>query len=113
MRRQLDRGAHGGGVHYPWMDAMRSDGVRLAVAETDFVWFGRPTRVKVTRIDYFSEYDRDCAQISDPVRRGDSCFGAGGRTSHSGRTGHNGGAVDEHPRDPAAIARARPHLAVR
>lgn len=68
LRGALERGERGDGVRYPWMDAMRSEGVRRALVRTEFVWRGKPTAVRVSRIVYSSEYEPACAQISDPQR---------------------------------------------
>ena len=68
LRRALERGGRGDGVRYPWMDAMRREGVRRALVRTEFVWHGKPTAVTVSQIVYSSEYDPACAQISDPQR---------------------------------------------
>ena len=68
LRRKLQRGDRGPGIHYPWMDHMRQLGVKRALVHTEFVWRGHPIGTKVLRIVYFSKYDQDCAQISDPER---------------------------------------------
>jgi len=68
MRRLLGGGDRGDGVHCPWMDAMRQEGVRRAVVRTEFLWRGKPTKIWVSEVVYFSEYHGDCAQITDPDR---------------------------------------------
>jgi hypothetical protein len=68
MRRRLDAGELGTGIHHPWMDGMRREGVKLAVAETEFVSVGRPLQARILRIAYFSDYDGDCSQIADAGR---------------------------------------------
>lgn len=68
MRGRLDEGELGTGIHYPWMDSMRREAVRMALAETEFIWFGRPFRTRVLSINYFSEYDPKGSQITDPGR---------------------------------------------
>jgi hypothetical protein len=50
------------------MDKMREAGVKRALLDTNFSWHGRPTNATVARIAYFSEYDTDCSQITDPER---------------------------------------------
>lgn len=66
MRTALEKGGRGEGTRYPWMDSMRREGIRRALVQTAFVWRGNPMEVTVSRIVYFSKYDQDCAQISDP-----------------------------------------------
>lgn len=68
VRQEMEKGARGNGIHYAWMDQMRQEGLKRALVRTEFVWRGKPTGVKVSRIVYFSDYDSDCAQISDPGR---------------------------------------------
>jgi len=68
LRRRLQEGARGDGVHYDWMDEMRREGVKRAMIVVHFVWDGRPKETKVVRTLYFSKYDSDCAQITDPKR---------------------------------------------
>ena len=68
LRYGLEHGGHGDGVHHPWMDEMRQQGVRRALVRTEFVWHKKPTDIKVTRLVYFSTYDGDCGQISDPAQ---------------------------------------------
>ncbi len=70
LRRELEGGARGNGKHYAWMDNMRQAGVKRATVSTSFLWRGRPTNVTASRIVYFSEYDSDCSQITDPDRLG-------------------------------------------
>jgi hypothetical protein len=50
------------------MDAMRREGVKRILVRTEFPLRGRRPAgdVKVVRTLYFSEYDSDCSQISDP-----------------------------------------------
>lgn len=66
VREAMERGDRGDGVHYLWMDGMRREGVKRALVRTEFVWRGKPTEVRLSRIVYFSKYDTSCAQISDP-----------------------------------------------
>jgi hypothetical protein len=47
MRRELERGAHGNGVSYPWMAHMQQLGVRRAMISTEFIWLLRPFFVRV------------------------------------------------------------------
>jgi hypothetical protein len=68
FRDILEGGARGDGIHHPWMDKMRDQGVKRALVRTRFEWHGRPTAVTVIDVLYFSKYDNDCAQITDPKR---------------------------------------------
>ena len=68
LRSMLERGDKGDGVHYPWMDKMRKEGIRRALVQSTFVWRGKPTDVRFSRIVYFSKYDRNCSQVSEPQR---------------------------------------------
>jgi hypothetical protein len=70
LRLSLQEGKHGDGVREPWMGTMRREGVRRALVRTEFSLRGRQPAddVKVSRILYFSEYEGNCAQISDPRR---------------------------------------------
>jgi hypothetical protein len=68
LKRAMEGGARGTGIHYPWMDHMRQLGVKRALVRTEFLRRHHPTGIKVSRIVYFSKYIEDCAQISDPQR---------------------------------------------
>src|SRR5579872_1476575 len=68
LRYGLENGAHGDGVHRPWMDEMRQMGIKRVLVRTEFVWHKRPVDVKATRFVYFSTYEADCGQIADPLR---------------------------------------------
>jgi hypothetical protein len=57
LRGLLERGYRGNGVHYPWMDEMRKEGVRRVVAEVGFVWRHKPEQMSVVKIMYFNNYD--------------------------------------------------------
>lgn len=66
LRDGMEHGGHGGGVHRPWMDEMRQQGIKRALLRTEFVWHEKPTDIKVTRVVYFSTYEGDCGQVADP-----------------------------------------------
>jgi len=76
MRRSLEEGDRGAGVHYPWMDAMKRQGVKRAEVRLKFnvpfhiphIWSARPRKFTAIRTLYFDKYDRDCAQITSPDR---------------------------------------------
>jgi hypothetical protein len=66
MRVDLEHGAHGDGIRYPWMDIMKNLGVQRSKIVLDFAWKGRPADIKVQRILFFKTYDTNCSQITDP-----------------------------------------------
>lgn len=68
LRYALEHGAHGDGVHGPWIDEMRQQGINRVVVQTEFRWDKRPTDVRATYFVYFSTYDGDCGQVADPLR---------------------------------------------
>lgn len=68
LRYWTARGVHGDGVHHPWMDEMREEGIKRVLVGTEFVWHKKPMGIKVTRLVYFSTYEGDCGQISDPAQ---------------------------------------------
>lgn len=68
LRQALSNGSHGDGIHYPWMDEMRRAGVKCVKVELRLRWFFGPRFLKVTREMYFSEYDNQDSQITDPQR---------------------------------------------
>jgi hypothetical protein len=68
LRRDLERGARGDGIRYPWMDKMRQQGVKHALVRVELEWRGKSTDARFSKIVYFSKYDWDCAQISNPQR---------------------------------------------
>jgi hypothetical protein len=68
LRDGLEHGGHGDGIYHAWMDEMRQQGIRRALVSTEFVWHKKPTDIKVTKLVYFSTYEGDCNQISDPAR---------------------------------------------
>jgi hypothetical protein len=68
LRLSLEEGNRGEGVRYPWMDLMKTEGVRRALLVVSFDWDGRAKNVMVDRAVYYNKYDTDCAQISDRAR---------------------------------------------
>lgn len=66
MRSELDAGARGDGIHYPWMDDMRKEGVKRAWVVIFTGLNGQPEQWKVYEVAYYSEYDREGSQITDP-----------------------------------------------
>jgi hypothetical protein len=66
LYRALLRGSRGGGVRYPWMDAMKREGIKrvIVMIEITFDQRGRPKLMSVSGTHYFSKYDGD-EQISD------------------------------------------------
>lgn len=59
LRQSLLRGARGNGVHYPWMDEMRRQGIKRAVVWIDirFDQKGRPKKTALDRMEYFAQYE--------------------------------------------------------
>jgi hypothetical protein len=71
IRGYLERGDRGDGVHYAWMDRMKTLGVKRARIFLDFnwsVWRRHPVDVHFRRIALYQAYDEDCAQIRNPAR---------------------------------------------
>lgn len=67
-RVYLERGDRGDGLHYPWMDRMKSAHVKRVRVFLDFEWRRHPINVRVDRIAFYSSYDADCSQITDPAQ---------------------------------------------
>jgi hypothetical protein len=61
----LDSGAHGDGIHHPWMDEMRHHRVKSAKLRISLTWFFGPRSLRVTRVMYFTEYDDPDSQVTD------------------------------------------------
>lgn len=68
LRQMLERGAHGDGIHYPWMDEMRREGVKRAEVEIKLTWFFGPWFLRFVRVKYFAAYESPDSQITDPPR---------------------------------------------
>jgi hypothetical protein len=71
LRRELESGAKGNGVHRSWMDDMRADGIRRAVVQfhIQFDRHGRAKHMAVKSIQLFKKYDHgtpvsDAADVS-------------------------------------------------
>ena len=60
LRRQLENGARGDGVRYPWMDDMRQENIKRAVVwvSMHFDRHGKPKQMRVDRTDYFTQYEK-------------------------------------------------------
>ena len=59
-RNVLERGMHGDGIHYQWMDQMRVEGVKLAVFSFEFDWTDRGKKLSnwsLVSEQYYSDYD--------------------------------------------------------
>jgi len=69
LRRELLQGARGNGLHHPWMDEMRRQGLKRVVVWVDirFNHKGRPTRMNLSRTEYFEQYENG-APVSDIKR---------------------------------------------
>jgi len=68
LRRLLNDGTHGDGIHHPWMDEMRHEGVKSAKVQISLTWFFGPRSLRVTRVMYFTEYDDPSSQVTDPLQ---------------------------------------------
>jgi hypothetical protein len=68
LRFWLDGGRRGAGMRMPWMDEMRSLGVKQVFIEAQFVWHKRPQDVSIVRSIYFTRYEEPDTQIIDPQR---------------------------------------------
>jgi hypothetical protein len=70
MRRGLQTGFRGTGIHEPWMDAMKSQNVKQVLIEVKGVWYRtegfKPDRV--VRVVYLAEYFRPGSQIVERVK---------------------------------------------
>src|SRR6516162_1076714 len=69
MRRYLERGDRGDGVHYAWMDQMKDLGVKRAKIFLDFKWSvsrKHPVDIRLRRIALYKSYDGNCDQIVNP-----------------------------------------------
>jgi hypothetical protein len=66
LRDELLHGARGDGVRYPWMEGMREQGIKQVVVwiGINFNWRGRPKRMNVKRIQYFTQYDEGAPILS-------------------------------------------------
>ena len=67
LRQELSNGARGNGMHQPWMDDMRKEGLRRAVVQIgiNFNRQGRPKKMVVEWTEFFTEYVGGTA-VSDP-----------------------------------------------
>lgn len=66
MRADLDSGARGDGIRQSWMDAMRKEGVKRAWVVIFAGLNDAPREWKVYEVAYYSAYDREGSQITDP-----------------------------------------------
>ena len=68
LRQMVKSGAHGDGIHYPWMDEMKRNGVKSVQVEIHLTWFFGPRFLKVVRVMYFTGYDNPDPQVTEPER---------------------------------------------
>lgn len=68
LRTELAEGVHGDGVHYPWMDEMKRDGIKRIEIEIHLDWFFGPRFTKVVRVMYFANYEGSETQITAPEK---------------------------------------------
>ena len=69
LRHVLVEGARGNGVHYSWMDELRSNGIKRVIVTVAITFDrnGRPKQLRTDSVEYFSQYDGGTA-ISDSDR---------------------------------------------
>ncbi|MGB7024328.1 MAG: ankyrin repeat domain-containing protein, partial [Candidatus Acidiferrales bacterium] len=70
LRRSLEAGHRGSGLHYPWMDTMQQGGVKMAMFEVHGTWrraLGFHPE-SVGRIIYRRAFDGPNSQITDPTQ---------------------------------------------
>ena len=67
-RNMLEHGMRGDGVHQPWMDQMRKDGVKIAKLTFEFVWRQRGWKLEnwtLAAEEYFRDYD-EVQPVAEP-----------------------------------------------
>ena len=59
LRRHLENGAHGNGIHQVWMDDMQRENIKRAVVwvSMHFDRHGKPKQMRIERIEYFTQYE--------------------------------------------------------
>jgi hypothetical protein len=69
LKQELLNGARGKGLHQPWMDDMRRQGIRRAVVRIsiNFDQRGRPKHIAIKSIMFYHDYD-DAQPFSDTKR---------------------------------------------
>jgi len=65
LRGLLQAGQHGGGIHQPWMDDMKREGVKEAWFRIRFTWDQGPKRLTVQSATYLSGYCGRGIEIKD------------------------------------------------
>lgn len=58
LRRALERGDRGNGIHYEWMDKMRAQSIKQASFRIRFQWRKQSNRLKIIDTKYLSNYYR-------------------------------------------------------
>lgn len=68
LRLDLKIGDRGDGINYAWMDEMRKEGIRRVeiAIDIDFHDDGRPGKMKITAVRYYTKYDPSGSQVQDP-----------------------------------------------
>ncbi len=66
MRSALEAGVRGDGVHQPWMDDMRKEGVKRAWVVIYAGVNDPPKQWTIEEAVYYSAYDREGSEITDP-----------------------------------------------
>jgi hypothetical protein len=66
LREQIEHGTQGDGIAKPYMDAMRSQGVKRTLLEIRSIWRGgKPTNLETVHRLYFDQFDGPNSQIVD------------------------------------------------
>lgn len=69
IRKSLKAGVHGTGKQQPYMEQMRSSGVKRAVIGIRGKWVGEaPTEISIVLHMYYAEYDSSASRIVDRGR---------------------------------------------
>src|SRR2546428_924361 len=56
LRGLLEGGQYGDGIHYPWMDDMKQEGVKEGWFRIKFIWDDGPKELTVARANFLSDY---------------------------------------------------------
>lgn len=65
LRRVLEQGTRGKGIHEAWMDKMQALQVKQASFTIDFTWFNGVESLKITDVRYLRTYYRYDSAIKD------------------------------------------------
>ncbi|MGC1659835.1 MAG: hypothetical protein WA737_07445 [Candidatus Acidiferrales bacterium] len=68
LRARLEAGNRGDGIHHSWMDDMHREGVKRAWIVIFSDVESNPQVMDAYEVAYYSDYDREGSQITDPAR---------------------------------------------